>query len=670
MAEGKPIGTMYAEIDLDQTKAEKSMQAMHTKLVNGTIKVEDAYKSLGIKSDQMYDRMRQNASAAVDFIRNKTLSSTEEIARAQEAYRKKLAMIDEQQYGRQATLLEGLKKNWLVVTAAIAGAVGVGHKAWSMIEEGAQMQAYEQAFKSMVEEIHGDAEQMLKDMKSLSNGTIDDISLMQKSAKMLSQDFSVSQIKELTSVIHAAAIYAGTTDTAAFESLADAIANQMPRAMRKMGAVSKDEMELLNKAIAAGADKAVLLDLAVANLRQKMVGFGATADDTTVRVQKVKTAFTDWWDSMKEGSAGLFDMAWDFTTALGEGALKASASYNILTESQKENSKQVVRMHINQKQLADFEKKNALDAANAVIKKAEDQKKAEAAEVEAKKQAEKAAEAARKLAEETAKKAEALQKQRASYYKEEAEDQKKYWAQFADEEKTAIQNMDKYNEKQLEERFKAAVEKRKEDLEHERDVQKQITEAYQQEEARRQQINDQFASMLTSDLMAMATGAKVTFKDIARDFAAMILQMQIQRAASGFMNWFSGATGFMSLFGSAHGNVMSGPGISAYENQIVTKPTFFKSGGNVMGEAGPEAILPLARTKTGDLGVKTAPGGSGGGNKEIHIHVQGNTVYDERSMTSLVTRISAAVAEQVAPGAWARDYNKDGVTRSIVRSPY
>ena len=64
---------------------------------------------------------------------------------------------------------------------------------------------------------------------------------------------------------------------------------------------------------------------------------------------------------------------------------------------------------------------------------------------------------------------------------------------------------------------------------------------------------------------------------------------------------------------SAHGNVFSAPGLSAHSNTIVDEPTFFgydrhftafASGAGLMGEAGPEAVMPLSRMSGGDLGVK------------------------------------------------------------------
>jgi tape measure domain-containing protein len=50
----------------------------------------------------------------------------------------------------------------------------------------------------------------------------------------------------------------------------------------------------------------------------------------------------------------------------------------------------------------------------------------------------------------------------------------------------------------------------------------------------------------------------------------------------------------------------------AFTNQIVSTPTYFAHGGGlgVMGEAGPEAIMPLTRMPNGNLGVQTAGGGT------------------------------------------------------------
>jgi hypothetical protein len=91
----KPVGVAFAEINLDSTPMERNLKRMNEVLTDGTIKVENAYKSLGLKSDQVFNMMKANATAAVEFIKNKTLSSTEEIMRAQAAAAVKINSINQ-----------------------------------------------------------------------------------------------------------------------------------------------------------------------------------------------------------------------------------------------------------------------------------------------------------------------------------------------------------------------------------------------------------------------------------------------------------------------------------------------------------------------------------------------------------------------------------------------
>jgi hypothetical protein len=89
---------MFAEIGLDATKLEKGLEQAHKALTDGTIKVESAYKSLGIKSDAVYDQMRKNAVASFDFIKNKTTSSLEDITRAYSAATERVMALNAEQF--------------------------------------------------------------------------------------------------------------------------------------------------------------------------------------------------------------------------------------------------------------------------------------------------------------------------------------------------------------------------------------------------------------------------------------------------------------------------------------------------------------------------------------------------------------------------------------------
>jgi hypothetical protein len=69
---------------------------------------------------------------------------------------------------------------------------------------------------------------------------------------------------------------------------------------------------------------------------------------------------------------------------------------------------------------------------------------------------------------------------------------------------------------------------------------------------------------------------------------------------------------------NAHGNIFGETGIQAFArggsftNQIVSEPTLFKfaRGTGLMGEAGPEAVMPLKRMANGDLGIRSEGGGA------------------------------------------------------------
>jgi len=83
----------------------------------------------------------------------------------------------------------------------------------------------------------------------------------------------------------------------------------------------------------------------------------------------------------------------------------------------------------------------------------------------------------------------------------------------------------------------------------------------------------------------------------------------------------SGTGGFIKKLFSAKGNAFDSGGVQRFAkggdftNSIVTSPTLFQyaKGGAIgeMGEAGPEAILPLQRGPDGSLGVQSMGGGGG-----------------------------------------------------------
>ena len=168
-----------------------------------------------------------------------------------------------------------------------------------------------------------------------------------------------------------------------------------------------------------------------------------------------------------------------------------------------------------------------------------------------------------------------------------------------------------------------------------------------------------------NNVTSMLEGNKVSWKSwglsILQIIAKVAMQMAVVNAmgsssssgsifgtiASGIAGYFGGGsastpaagsgamgygTGYTSWVANAKGGVYDSPSLSAYSNSIVSSPTMFAfaKGAGLMGEAGPEAIMPLTRAADGSLGVRAvggvnAAGGSSAPNVYITIDGNGNT---------------------------------------------
>lgn len=141
----------------------------------------------------------------------------------------------------------------------------------------------------------------------------------------------------------------------------------------------------------------------------------------------------------------------------------------------------------------------------------------------------------------------------------------------------------------------------------------------------KQVFSNAFNGMADS-LAQFALTGKMNFKGFAvsvlSDLAKMEARIAASKALGMLLDWgmaaIGGAAGGSTPSGSyesaaanlhfAKGGAISSSDLSMYSGQILTKPTFFKfaHGGGVAGEAGPEAILPLARDSRGYMGVRLA----------------------------------------------------------------
>ena len=129
---------------------------------------------------------------------------------------------------------------------------------------------------------------------------------------------------------------------------------------------------------------------------------------------------------------------------------------------------------------------------------------------------------------------------------------------------------------------------------------RKLTEA--QAQAERQQ--KAFTDILMSGMESLITGSKSVedaFKDTIRNILLNVYRQKVLQPLSDI-----GSNLLMGLLGQANGGAWS-KGVQMYaDGGVVSSPTMFgHSGGlGVMGEAGPEAIMPLKRGANGKLGVQ------------------------------------------------------------------
>lgn len=160
--------------------------------------------------------------------------------------------------------------------------------------------------------------------------------------------------------------------------------------------------------------------------------------------------------------------------------------------------------------------------------------------------------------------------------------------------------------------------------------------------ANAQNVSEQTYGLLTNSLegaedafVKLATTGKLSFRELANSILADIARIAAKQAILAALGIFGGgASGISRSIGftptggtmvAAKGAAFEGGAVQAFAaggaftNKIVDQPTLFPfaKGTGLMGEAGPEAIMPLKRTQGGQLGVVAT---GAGGDLQVQIN--------------------------------------------------
>lgn len=202
------------------------------------------------------------------------------------------------------------------------------------------------------------------------------------------------------------------------------------------------------------------------------------------------------------------------------------------------------------------------------------------------------------------------------------------------------------------------------------------------------QTRDLFGNMFSGAedaLTQFVKTGKLSFKDFADSVIEDLIRIQVRKAMVGFLgnafSFFGGGsaalgegtmTGFSEVIHNAKGGVYDSPSLSSFSNQVHDSPQMFAfaKGAGIFAEAGPEAIMPLARGPDGSLGVvaMNAGGDSGAssfsfGDITQHFHFSGGA----GSLSKEDIRQAAQDGAQGGYELMLRDFKTNGAGRQMLQ---
>ena len=154
-------------------------------------------------------------------------------------------------------------------------------------------------------------------------------------------------------------------------------------------------------------------------------------------------------------------------------------------------------------------------------------------------------------------------------------------------------------------------------------------------------LADTFGNKLVSSFAS----AVIHGKNLSDTVKSMVLSLS-QTALTAALKPLGDSIGslFSGLFANAKGNAFSNGQLLPFaDGGVVNSPSLFgmQGGGmGLMGEAGPEAIMPLARAPDGSLGVR-----GGGGTSNVTINIQTPDVQSfDQSQNQVAALVSRALS--------------------------
>jgi len=194
---------------------------------------------------------------------------------------------------------------YIAVVAAGTQIIQAASAAWVAMKQyinlGAEALRAEEAFGAMAQSIGVDAAKMTADMKQAAAGFVDDSHLMQRAAFAMASDIDPEKIPQVFEAARLAARLTGQDVTTSIDGMIQAISTNMPRSLRQMGMISKEQMTILNQAAAAGVTEVNLLDIVMANATIRAAQLGDSQDNAAKQIKKFQVQIEEVKETIGKG---------------------------------------------------------------------------------------------------------------------------------------------------------------------------------------------------------------------------------------------------------------------------------------------------------------------------------------------------------------------------------
>lgn len=336
MGKGHSIGTIFAELDLDPSRYTKGQQQLYKDATTTTLNIEENFRKLGVKSSAEMDLMRAKITNSFDAIKNSAKATANDIIRAEEAKNAKLKALNEQQFGHQTTMLEKIKANYIKAGVAIAAAMVVANKGWTLAQRGAEIEETKGILDNLARKYSTTADVIVGAMKRASEGMIANSDLAQIALGGLAKGLNPEQLIKLSDAAKLLGDSVGKNATEALNDLAQALETGRVKGLKQFAGATIDLKDafgdLEGKMTDTEKAQAMYLLIMIHAIKLQKTQTQAVSD-TADTFDRQKARYKDYADTFSVVVMKMTVQLGDYLSAIGKAIQKTAQFFGFMRTS-------------------------------------------------------------------------------------------------------------------------------------------------------------------------------------------------------------------------------------------------------------------------------------------------------------------------------------------------